>query len=475
MDRNITAIIFDLDGVLVDSRPLHYLSLNSALELESPEYAISLEEHLSKYDGLPTKKKLELLTKEKGLPVEKHDSVWRKKQDLTVDIIRSSVPKAPERLTNLLLKHKALGRRLFCCSNSISATLEAMLETLGIRHLFDAVYSNEDVKNAKPHPQIYMRCMADHGLLPSQTLILEDSPIGRTAAVLSGAHLCPIADPHDVTEAKVERYLKKSMTKNDTLAIDTRWSSRIQVVIPMAGAGSRFAVTGVKEPKPLIPIGEKGKPMIRWVTDNFNLNSDSTRYIFVVRTAHLEDPQWNLRATLEESSDSVDIVTTDGLTEGPACSVLLAESHLDPDLPLLIANSDQYLEWDANAFLYQAQEADGCISTFEQLDPEDRKWSYVKTDDTTGFVTCVKEKEVISTHASTGIYYWKRAGDFVKYAKQMIAKNNRVNGEFYVAPVYNEAVADGARIRISGCTKMWGLGVPEDLKTFKTEYLHLNL
>jgi HAD superfamily hydrolase (TIGR01509 family) len=470
MANDITAVIFDLDGVLVDSRPLHYHSFNAALAEANPLFVIPLEEHLAKYDGLPTTKKLALLTAEKGLPEFLHDQVWRRKQYLTVELIAEAVPPAPAPLLEVLDALRSRGIRLFCCSNSITATLESMLRALGIARYFERVYSNEDVEHAKPHPQIYMKCMVDHGLVPSRTLILEDSPIGRTAATLSGAHLCPIADPEDLRLPKVDQHLRSAAQKNARMDIDTRWSSRVQVVIPMAGAGSRFAVAGFSQPKPLISIA--GKPMIRWVTDNLNLNSESTRYVFVVRTEHLEDPQWDLRATLQASAPDVRIVTTDGLTEGPVCSVLLAREHLDPDVPLLIANSDQFLEWDASAFLYESKEADGCISVFEQPDPNDKKWSYVALDPESGLVLEVAEKVPISTHASTGVYYWRRAGDFVKHADAMIAKDVRVNGEFYVCPVYNEAIRAGAHIKISHCKKMWGLGVPADLAAFRREYLH---
>jgi len=129
------------------------------------------------------------------------------------------------------------------------------------------------------------------------------------------------------------------------------------------------------------------------------------------------------------------------------------------------------LEWDPNAFLYQAQSVDGCISVFHQPDKNDTKWSYAKVDDN-GFVERVEEKVVISNIATTGIYYWSKAGDFVRYAKEMISMDIRVNGEFYVCPVYNQAIKDGKKIKVVTCTKMWGLGVPTDLEVFYQDYLH---
>ena len=151
--------------------------------------------------------------------------------------------------------------------------------------------------------------------------------------------------------------------------------------------------------------------------------------------------------------------------------MLLASPFIDNETNLLIANSDQFLEWDSNAFLYESMNVDGCVSTFEQTDASDKKWSYCSLDQN-GFVNRVAEKEVISKYANTGIYFWSKGSEFVKYANQMIEKDIRTNGEYYIAPVYNEAIADGKKIKIQNCKKMWGLGVPSDLLKFLKDYLN---
>lgn len=462
--QEIKALVFDLDGVLVDSRSLHFDALNWALSKIDAKYVITLEEHLAKYDGRPTKAKLELLTADKGLDPQCYNQVWRWKQEHTLTLIKEHI-KADEKLRELLLKFKSDGLALFCASNSIRATLEDMLVCLGVRDLFDGVYSNEDVKHTKPHPNIYIKCFADHGLAPQQCVIIEDSPIGRMSAELSGGHVCVVTGPSQVTYDHVQVAINDATIKNKARKIDTRWPSEVQVVIPMAGEGSRFVMAGYDTPKPLIDV--RGKPMIEWVIDNLALSGAT--YIFVVRKSHLENASWRLRERLEASVPNCKIVVTDGLTEGPACTVLLAEGELDPNKPLLVANSDQFLEWDASAFLYESQKVDGCISVFHQPDPTDTKWSYARLD-SMGLVQEVKEKEPISDVATTGIYYWHRAGDFIACAREMIAKNIRVNNEFYVCPVYNEAIAKGMRIKVSFCKKMWGLGVPADLDYFLANY-----
>jgi dTDP-glucose pyrophosphorylase len=162
------------------------------------------------------------------------------------------------------------------------------------------------------------------------------------------------------------------------------------------------------------------------------------------------------------------IIQIDHITEGAACTTLLAKEYIDNDFHLLIANSDQFMEWDSNRFYYSVEdsEVDGGILTFDNTHP---KWSYVRLDED-GFVSEVAEKKPISRHATVGIYYWNKGSDYVKYAEQMIEKNIRVNNEFYVAPVYNESFLDNKKVKIYPIDRMWGLGTPEDLNYFVENY-----
>jgi hypothetical protein len=141
--------------------------------------------------------------------------------------------------------------------------------------------------------------------------------------------------------------------------------------------------------------------------------------------------------------------------------------------PLVIVNSDQFLEWNSDSFYKSLLNPtyDGCILTFLQPDQNDIKWSYASVDNDS-LVTEVAEKKWISPFATVGLYGWAKGSDFVLYAEQMIAKNIRTNNEFYVCPVYNEAIAAGKKARVSLCKGMWGLGVPEDLEKFRRDYLH---
>lgn len=232
----------------------------------------------------------------------------------------------------------------------------------------------------------------------------------------------------------------------------------LNIIVPMAGRGSRFSNAGYTLPKPLIPI--YGHPMIEYVVNNIRPIQDH-RFIFVCQQEHLE--RYHLQTELQRMAPGCVVVTVDHITEGAACTVLLAQQYIDNDDPMMIANSDQYVDTNINEYLAAMGDYDGLIMTMPSNHP---KWSYIRYDQN-GFVTLVREKEVISDQATVGIYNYKRGKDFVKYAKQMIQKDIRVNGEFYVAPVYNEMVEAGMKLVYKDVgIKMHGLGTPEDLEAF---------
>jgi NDP-sugar pyrophosphorylase family protein len=237
----------------------------------------------------------------------------------------------------------------------------------------------------------------------------------------------------------------------------------LNIVLPIAGRGSRFATAGYSQPKPLIPV--HGEPMIAAVVRNVRPRRPH-RFIFVALAEHLEHA--GMRAALALAAPGCLVVPVDRVTEGAACTVLLAREHIDSNEPLMLANSDQWVDLDIDDYLdeMERQRADGLIMTMKADDP---KWSFVGLD-RAARVTRVVEKEVISDEATVGIYNFRRGGDFVRGADRMIAKNLRVNNEFYVAPVYNELIADGARIAIYNVGRegdgMYGLGIPSDLEQF---------
>ena len=448
----IKLIIFDLDGVLVDAKSIHYDALNEAL---GDEFNITWNEHLSIFDGLKTNEKLRLLTKLKGLPVEKYTEIWNKKQKLTLKYL-DALPKNPV-IKDAVKRLSEDGYKIACCSNSIRKSVLTMLSKLDIIEYMDLILSNEDVKNSKPHPEIYWNAISLMECLPEETLIVEDSPCGLLAASRSTSNIMRVGSSIDVTYDNILKNIKRE----DMNTIPKWKDEKLNILIPMAGAGSRFVQAGYTFPKPLIDVD--GKPMIQLVVENINMDAN---YIYVVQKAHKE--KYNLDNLLKLITPKCTIIQVEEVTQGAACTALLAKEYINNDNPLFFANSDQFVKWNSNEFMYKMNEtgADGGIVTFTSTHP---KWSFAKLDEQ-GLVTEVAEKNPISNIATVGLYYWKHGSDFVKYAEDMIDKDIRVNNEFYVCPVYNQAIQDDKKVRVFNIEKMWGLGTPEDLNYFLKNY-----
>lgn len=455
----VRLVIFDLDGVLVDSKGIHYEALNSALNAVDSAYVISSGEHLRLFDGLTTKRKLQILTEKKGLDSSKYEEIWQYKQQETVRLLKDSLHR-DEEMCNYFARLHERGYKIAVASNSIRATIELILSRLGLLELVDYYAGNEDVLRKKPHPEIYWKCMAELNAIPEHTAILEDSYVGQKGASDSKCHLIPVtsrAGVHQGTIDLIEGTLHQAPRLNP-------WrSTKLNVLIPMAGKGSRFVTQDYSFPKPLIMVQDKS--MIQAVVDNLNIEAN---FIFIVQEEHYM--QYHLDRFLPLISPGCKIVQTSGLTEGAACTTLLAKEYINTDDALLIANSDQIIKWNSSEIMYtfSNDNSDGSIITFKSIHP---KWSYAKLGED-GYVSEVAEKLVISEHATAGIYFWKRGSDYIKYAEQMIAKDKRTNNEFYVCPVFNEAIEAGLKIRIKALDpdSMWSLGTPEDLAFFLNSY-----
>ncbi|RDC54317.1 lipopolysaccharide biosynthesis protein [Pedobacter chinensis] len=236
----------------------------------------------------------------------------------------------------------------------------------------------------------------------------------------------------------------------------------MNIVIPMAGEGSRFVKAGFEKPKPFIDV--EGLPMIERVMEN--LNYQNAHFILIGRKDHLEKEKKLVNKIINKYD--AEFIAIDKLTEGTACTVLFAKKQIDNDYPLLIANSDQIVDIEIADFINDClqRNLDGSILTFkdEELNP---KWSFAKTD-ASGIVQEVKEKEAISNNATVGIYLFAKGSDYVDAAIQMIIENDRVNNEFYTCPSYNYAIRDGKNIGVYDIpfTAMHGIGTPEDLDVF---------
>ena len=454
----IKTIIFDLDGVLVDTKKIHFLSLNKSLK-KIENYEITYQDHLKYFDGLPTNSKLGILLNDNRIKKKNLKKIHNLKQKYTNDLLKSEIKFNPNILN--LFKRLKNKYKIAVATNSINKTLNLCLTKLKINKIVDFAISTDELNNTKPHPEIYLKCMIKLNSRPSETLVLEDSYYGRIAAREANCNLMPIKYTSDVSLQNINKFIK-SLNKEKKIQKKHTWEDdKLNILIPMAGAGSRFQSAGYTFPKPLIEI--HGKTMIQWVIESLNIKAN---YIFIVRTEHQK--KYNLKHLLQAIVPTCKVVETDGLTEGAACTTLLAKKYINNNNPLLISNSDQFIEWNTGETMYKFinKNVDGGILTFKSLHP---KWSYAKTNKF-NFVEEVAEKKVISNNATVGVYYWKKGSEYVKFANSMIRKNIRVNNEFYVCPVFNEAIKNKKKIVIEEINKMWGLGTPEDLEYFLRHY-----
>ncbi len=461
--QRIDTIIFDLDGVLVDSCDLHYHALNDALgEFLGVQGHITYYDHLTKYNGLSTKSKLIKM----NIPEQYHADIWRRKQELTMNHIEKYI-KVNKQLVNKIrcLRSMFKVKKMAVASNCIRASVYALLRAVGFTEpdkFFDLILSNEDVSAPKPNSEIYTTAMTRLLSTPTSTIIVEDSKVGLTAAYHSGAYVYKVIDSADIHPRHI-------LTKYSNHK-DMRTKLRINCVIPMSGDGSRFKMAGYTDPKPFIHVAGKNMRMIEVVLNNLNLDAN---FIFIAKNEHIHS--YNLVPILENIVKTpVTVIGIDKTTQGAACSILLARDIIDHDIPLLIVNSDQYVEWESDEFynlcrsIQHIPNGGGVISTFTPK-PDDAKWSFAQVDEN-GNVVRVAEKEIISNIATTGIYFWNRGCDFVKYAMEMIQADDRVRGEFYVCPVFNYGIKHGLVFKTHHVKHMWSLGVPDDLDIFNKEW-----
>jgi HAD superfamily hydrolase (TIGR01509 family) len=453
----IKAVIFDLDGVLVDAVEIHYQAFNRAVQLFGFEVPSAV--HGFSYNGLPTLSKLEMLTQVCGLPRSLHGFINEMKQTYTHELLLEKINPSTE-LKNLLKELRRRGLKLAVASNCISKTVDLVLNKMQISQFFDVVLSREHVSQPKPDSGIYLKCFEKLALSAEECLIIEDSRPGVIAAKRATPHVLVVKNPKEVTLPLIEKTLKEFQSTS------AAGKPVVEIVIPMAGLGSRFAEAGYRDPKPLINV--RGKPMIQWVIENLQSKHYRTHFTFIVNRIHLES--YRLDDRLSELAPGCNIVTVPGKTEGAACTVLLALDEIAVDRPLVIANSDQYVNFSFDSFLERAfqPQTDGLILTFPATD---KKWSYARVDQK-GRVTEVAEKNPISENATVGIYFFKTVKAYVEACQSMIRLEQRTNSEFYVCPVYNELIHMGSQVSLFPIPRkaMHGLGTPEDLEVFLSSF-----
>jgi dTDP-glucose pyrophosphorylase len=309
---------------------------------------------------------------------------------------------------------------------------------------------------------MFLRAMVKLGVGPKECIIVEDSHHGRQAVFDSGAYLCAVTNPGEVTYERIKNAIDTADEKCANRKAIPMWKGgNLRVVIPMAGEGKSFQHSGYVFPKPLVDIN--GKPMIQWVVENINIDG---KFIFIVRKDDFET--YNIKYLLNLIAPKCDIVLVNDSGQGAAESVLCAKKLFDDEDPIVVVNSDQFLCWNSNEFFYAmaADECDGGIVTFESTHP---KWSFVKVDKD-GFVVEAAEKIAISNLATAGVYYFKKGKEFIRYTEQMIKEDIKTLGQYFVCPVFNQYIKDKKKIRTFKIDKLWSFSTPKDVEFFLEKY-----
>lgn len=442
----IRHIAFDLDGVLMDSRDLHLDALNAAIEKFAPDHVIPRETNDGVLSEMPSRRKLEVLNS-KGLDHRLNDMILQEKQRQTLRWIDVMVS-PDKRLQNLISLLRAAGAKISIVTNAHRETAEKFVVRAGLE--VDCIVGNEDVSRWKPNPDGYVRAMARVECGPEETLVFEDTTHGMRAGIAAGARVTFVDDPQYLPDLVMSAIVD---AEQGYLRSDLPNVYGLKIVMPMAGEGRRFRDAGYAVPKPFIEVD--GIPMYERVLESLGI---SARTFLLTR-------DWDgHQVDLGDKRVPAQVIKVPSLTEGAASTVLLAGEELDSDDALIIVNSDNIVGFDFARMHRECVRKDtaGCIVVFRDDHP---KWSFAKLGPD-GFVTEVAEKRPISDMATAGVYYWRRARDFARYARQMIAQDKRVNGEFYVCPVYNEAIADGKRITVQEARAFHSVGTPEDLDAY---------
>ena len=452
----IKLLIFDFDGVIVNTANIHLAALNKALSEIDEKFIISNEENNSIYGSKTSKDKLKLLTLFKGLPIEHYKYIFDLKKKYSKEILQSlPISEYFSESTKLIINklHKE-GFLIHLASNTNREFVNDILDKVQID--FDHILTNNDIINPKPNSEIYLRSIIAGGAEPHETIIFEDSIEGQEAAINSGAHLFPVEKAGELDYNYIKDFIFSIKPKRIKYK-----SNKLNILIPCAGFGSRFKEKGFLLPKPLINVN--GIPMVAHVINDLNVDAN---YIFIIKKEHEE--QYNLTNMLKLMVQDCQVILVDGKQNGAATTCLAAEHLINNQKHLMIANSDNGWDWQANQFYHSAIQNghDGCITIFNEPS-KDPRWSFARVD-SNGKILEIAEKNPISTLATSGSYFFNKGSDFVKYTKQMVEQKLTVLGEYYVAPIYNLMIKDGKYIDTFAIEKFWGMGTPEELEYYLT-------
>lgn len=451
------AIIFDFDGVLVDGSKFHEDIFLEALK-KVTGLEMTHEEHHQKLEGMGTRQKLQKLYEEKLIREKEAEAVSNEKQHQTEQKIGDLkfYPQVPLQIKSAINS----GLKVCIVTNTRAETMKKFLEkNKDFASLKIPIICPELPGEEKPSPTLYYRALEMLGENAEDVIVVEDSKKGIEAAHRAGLEVFQLRGAKDWSIHFIRKHWDGHAKKTQN-QIDYKTNFNYKpttLVIPCAGLGSRFKEKGFKLPKPLIDV--KGKPMIQRVYENLRIRADQT--IFIVR----EDDQKNfkIKDKILAFCPEAYVLEVDGLQQGAYKTLEQAEKVIRSGNALVIANSDQLIDYDPYKVDAQLQSGvSGLILTFDAFG---EKWSYAKTDET-GKVVEVAEKRQISNDATCGVYYARDAWKFFEAGRKMVEKGDTTNGEYYICPVFNYLAG---RTEISPVEKMQGIGTPEDLSNYLTQ------
>jgi HAD superfamily hydrolase (TIGR01509 family) len=460
---NIQLVIFDLDGVLVESKDLHYDALNDAIAcVAGASFVISRPEHETVYDGLSTNQKLRLLTIHKNLPLDAHKPIWTKKQELTEAMVRDQL-KPDALVLDAIKKLKSAGYPVAVASNCIQSSVHSILDAIGALPLVDAFFSNEDVDNAKPAPDIYLKACATFGVPPSAALVVEDSVKGFEACVRADCHLFKVTGPTDV---RADAILSRVATINESTV-------PITVVVPLAGNSQLYWADGPEAVPSEVPsfLGDaNGAPAVEWVVRPLLSSRYDLRFVFVVKES--QSKKYRLDSLLPRivGYRPTKVVPVHGETLGALKTVLLAKDAIPADAPVLFCTCSNVTAWHPGSSVDDLIDAhaDGAIATFDSTDP---RCSFVRLHSNSDIVVDVHEKAAVSSVACTGLYFWRRAVDFFAAARSQLQHRVKHRGLYFLAPTYNEAVRAGLSFKVVPAQACWSVRSMFDVSEFANAYV----
>lgn len=462
--RRIRLVVFDLDGVLVESRDLHYEALNRALEEEAgKECVISREEHTHVYDGLSTNQKLKMLEVAKGLPSDLHQNVWDKKQAYTESLVNEMLGPL-DHILNTITALKKMSLPVCVASNCIRSSVKTILTQIGLMPYVDVFLSNEDVKNAKPNPDIYEKACSIFGVSPSETLVVEDSTIGFEAASRAGCHMLRVSNPHDVTESSVKSRIQELECLTE----------EVTIVLPLAGPYPEIWQAREASEMPLYLTDVSGESVLELIGKSLSTRRYVANYIFVVKEA--VSKAYDVDALCAKAVDyaPLKIVKTKTDTLSSLHTILQIPAEYIPDnVPLLVADGHHIPVWKDGESLDNilGSHSAGALTVVQATNP---RFSYVRLsfdkrskEGPSRVVEVAMEGRPTSDLACSGLYYFKRASDLREAAKTVIGTNQRWLGRFFTAQLYNELVQNGLEVEALQLKNYWSLRTVDEIERYK--------